>query len=176
MQAIVIATTPTPSKWLPNLLKSLSGYDKYQIIIISNYGYEVGKLRWVVENTTLSEFVLLQDSCEIKDTRIFDLCFDKVGYTVTFDPKFRSYMGKWRREILERIGIPTAKTKMDAVRYEEDWAHIRYLSAERKKMHLFDGFSRSEIYEKKYGRTNMILENDYIKKYKAVWCRQQLKK
>lgn len=177
MQAIVICTTPTPSPWLPNLLNSLDGYDKYPVIIVSNYGYEVGKIRWVVENTTIDEFVLLHDSCEIKDTRLFDLCFKEVGYTVMFDPKFRSYMGKWRREVLERIGIPRTDTKEGSVSYEESWANKIYLGNERKKKVLFkEGFSRSSIFEEKFGRNNMVLSNKYIKKWKGTWQRQQLRR
>ena len=156
-------------------MDSLGGYNKYPIIVSNQYEYEVGKIRWVVENTNIDEFVLLQDSCVVKDAGIFDLCFDKNG-TVTFDPKFRSYMGKWLRHTLKKTGIPLAKNKHDAVILEEDWAHRIYLANETVKSSLFDTFSLSNAYEDRHGRKNMVLENRYIKKWKGTWHRNQLRK
>jgi hypothetical protein len=168
-KAIVICTTPSTNDWLNNLLNSIDGYDKFPIIILSDYGYELGKINFIHKMTCITDFFLIQDSIEIKDPSIFEKGFNYTG-SVAWDSGLKSYLGKYRREILDKCHIPLPKTKMDSVVFEETF-NLEYLSNEPKKWILHDNFSRADKFETKFGRTNMVLEDEYLKKYKGTWCR-----
>jgi len=172
-QLILIATTPDRNQWSNNLLKTIKGYDKYPIMILSDYSFEIGKIKQVMDHTNYDEFFFLQDSVEIKNRDIFDLVFETYkGKTVTIDPTMRSFLAKYRRDFINRYELPTAKTKMEAVD-AEDYLFQKHFFDDTL-VALTDNFNKSEVFEEKFGRINMILENDYIKKYKATWSREQI--
>ena len=74
------------------------------------------------------------------------------------------YLGIYSRGELDRLGIPEAKSKRDAVKYESEWL------PEFRCEVLCTDFWDSERFEMRHGRKNMILENEYMIKYKATWA------
>lgn len=173
MNAIIISTTPDRNQWLNNLLETIKGYDKYPVIILSDYTFEIGKIKQVIEHMDYDEFFFLQDSCEVKDTSIFDLVFETYkGKTVTFSPTMRSFLAKYRRDFIGKLNFPEAKNKLEAVD-AEDWLYQQHFF-DQTLVSLTDNFNKSDIFKKKFGRLNMILENEYLKKYKATWSREQI--
>lgn len=171
-QAITICTTPTSYEKLNNLLITINGYDKYPIIILSDYSFEIGKIKQML-NTDYDEFFLLQDTIEVKDPEIFEIVFSKQGKTVTLDPTMRSYLVKYQKTFLSTLDIPDAKTKLDSINIE-DWLYHQHL-ADTTVHCLTDNFNKSDVFEEKFGRLNMVLENKWLKKYKSIWSRSQLK-
>ncbi|MEA2037296.1 MAG: hypothetical protein U9O94_07320 [Nanoarchaeota archaeon] len=174
-QAIVIATTPDSTPFLQNLLFSISGYDEYPIIILSDYSYELGKIKFVMEHTDFDEFLLLHDSCEIKDTDLFRVVFDEMkGKSVSLSKSPRpvgSYLGKYRRSVLEQMDIPIINSKMESVVQEEDFNR----SYPDKWYYLPQSLRNSDVFIDMFGKRVMVLENNYLKKYKSVWRREQIK-
>lgn len=172
-QAIVIPTVPNKTEELQNLFGSLNGFDEYPVIILADYTYELGKVKFMVENTDFDEFFLLQHSCEIKDTKLFDILFqDYLGKSVSLNEEFSSYLFKYRRDILLQMDIPTIDSKLESIRQERNF-HREYCKIEMPKF-LFDDFVGMNKYEEKFGRKNQIMENEYIKKYKGTWDLSQL--
>jgi hypothetical protein len=170
-QAIVIATTPS-SVWLNLIRDSLKSYSKYPLIILSDYTYELGKIKYIYDHTDIDEFVFLHDTCVIKDLSLFDLCFETYqGISVAFSMcpvKFGMYLGKYRRDTLKRVEIPTPYSKIDSVKYEVSFNNA-YCQAEPETVLLFNDFHDVPRFEEKNGRNNMVLENQYLKKYKGTW-------
>lgn len=173
MKAIVIATTKDRSEWARQCYDSLKDYRRYPVIILDQYEYELGKIRWVLENTTLDEFILLQDSVELKETDWLDEVFDYKG-SVSFDnntPYFM-YLGKYQRSVLETVGVPVITTKRQAVTNETAWT-AQYNGAAGNTKHLFD-LKDTGVFKDHLGRRNMIIENDQLIKYKHIWTDEMI--
>ena len=83
-------------------------------------------------------------------------------------------MGKYRKEILEKTGFPTIENKVDAVRYEWDWTE-KYIQYENRYNVIFQDFFDRNIFVGKHNRTNMVIENDFLIKYKSMWDASKLK-
>ena len=175
-QAIVIGSTTQTKDWLQNCLNSFGCYDKYPIIVVVNNDFELGKLKWVYDNTDIDEFFLLHDTVEIKDTGLFDLAFNYDGsFALSSQPvQMGMFLGKYRREILDKMSIPLTKTKMEAV-LQECAFNEQYSKLESKMATIFNPLLNSDKFEEKFGRKNMILENDYIRKYKGTWSFEMVK-
>jgi hypothetical protein len=175
-RAIVIATTPTEEGVYETseLLISLSNYSKYPIVVLSDFSFEIGKLNFLMEHTKLDEWVLLHDSCLIKDTKLFDLFFypEESVCLTSFPNMFGMYMGKWRRSILREMVLPEVKTKTQAVAFEETFCRD-YASRDYTKV-LFPDLIDSDVFVHRFGRKVMKIENEYIIKYKSCWNRNML--
>jgi hypothetical protein len=168
---IVIGTTPDRSNWLAECAASIGR----PFIAVSNYGYELGKIRWVMENTNIERFLFLQDSVIIKSDAFWDLLEGYDGsVSINQDPTYYgSYMGVYERAILKHLDLPVMETKRDAVTHEVDWAR-RYIQVGGIVPVMFPTLRDGEEFEVHHGRMNMVIENDYIKKYKGTWSYDQL--
>jgi hypothetical protein len=174
VKAIAIATTPD-SKSLGNLMKSMSGYDKYQILILSDFNYELGKIKFIYDHTNIEEFILLHDSCEVKDTSFIEDVFNNpLSVSFSCSPNnFGSYLGKYQRSVLSKMDIPIAKSKLDSVNYEETF-NLEYEFRAGKIGFLSPQLVNTTKFEEMFGKMTMILENDYLIKYKSCWNRMKL--
>lgn len=166
MKAIIIATTKDRSEWAKQCYDSLKDYKRYPVIILDQYEYELGKIRWVLENTTLDEFIFLQDSVVFKSTDWLDEVFDHDGSVSFAAEPFFMYLGKYRRHALEQSNVPKVESKRQAVQYETAWA--QHYAAHETFITLFD-LSDTSTFKEHLGRNNMIIENDKIVKYKHIW-------
>lgn len=178
-QAIVIGSTTKTKHWLENCLNSFGDYRGYPIMVMVNNDWEIGKIKWVLEYTNLDEFFLLHDTVEIKDPILFDIAFKTnagKSFALSGSPAYMGmYLGKYRREVLSQIEIPSVATKKEAVDQEIAF-NQRYAEKEQNKEMIEQPLNNTNIFEDKFGRTNMVLENFYIKKYKGTWSYDQVPK
>lgn len=165
---IVIATTPGRGNWLNQCLESIG--DR-QVIVVSDYSYELGKINWIFNNTTIDRFLLLQDSVVVKKQEFFDLLEQYPKSLAISDCPilFGMYLGIYSRETLSKINIPIPKSKDEAIHYEQCWSK-EYCATEEVPL-LFNDFKDqlNKGTKDHFGRINLILENDYLIKYKGTW-------
>lgn len=173
MKAIVVLTGKGREKWLHNFESTLPK-SKYPLRIVTSDNFELGAITEVMND--YDEFIFLHDTCQVKSDKLFDFCFEECGgRSVSFashPSPFGMYLGKYRSEILKRITWRLPETKLEAVEGEisfpNDYARIEY------PISIPDPLTSSHIFEEKFGRVNMVLENDWIKKWKATWNRNML--
>jgi hypothetical protein len=188
-QGIVICSWSGGREWLDQCLKSLEGC-KYPITVIINDAgnadphwieaikhnvglinedtYEVGAIQ--AGHQVYDEFFFLQDTCQIKNLEIFDIIFQEYkGKSIQWGYKFQSYLGKFRKEILDQIEFPMVRTKTDAIANETDFLN-KYLELDPETVVLFPMFSDFTGHQISYlGRNNLMIENEYLIKWKGYW-------
>ena len=201
-EVIAICTHPENKELLNNLMRSLDDYTLRPIIIIVNEaplilnevekfkyanattylnhddGWELGALKFILDNTDYDEIFFMQDSCELKDWGLFDLAFtEHSGKSVAMAFNFTSYIGKYRRAILEKLAIPKIENKKMAVYYEGAF-NRDYLALDPEHIILDEKFSFPEhpnaTFDEKFGRKNLITTNRWMTKYKAIWSSDRL--
>lgn len=164
----VIGSSPDRTGWLADCSASI----QREHIVVSGWGFELAKIRWVMENTTAERFLFLQDSWVIKSEGFWDLLGQFEGsVALTRDPYFFGcYAGVYERSVVDRIGTPVVKDKQDSILLEIDW-HRRYVEASVEPTVLFP-----ELTDKnaagivvKHGRENLVLENEFVRKFKGTW-------
>jgi len=171
-QAVVIGTRPDRKEQLRNCLNSFT--TPYDILIADCDGYEVGKLKWVLEKTDIDEFVFLQDTVEVKDPRFINICFalPQSVSICNYPSIFGCYLGKYKRSVLEKMNLPDVKDKLGAVEYEmkigQDYSKFE------TPFVLFDDLNNVDNFVEKWGKKVMKIENDYLIKYKSIWNRSML--
>ena len=182
-QIIYVATTPGRVEFITNFLQSMSKYDgKYPVFIESCYEY--GWFDFALHHEW-DELLFLHDSCEIKDYSLFDICFEQYkGKSVSFTdiPYFIMGLGKFLREPYLKASFPTKNAYRDYQMREFTFGNKYVEYAGEKPIVLFSDFMDGERidhghhrkFETKFGRQNLILENQYIKKYKGHWTRYML--
>lgn len=166
-----------PKEWWYRLY-AMSGEQRWHIWQNPNDAYEIGAIEATLSLTKWEEFILLQDTIEIKDQKIFNILFENYqGKSVSYNPHFQMYLGKYRREVLAKmLPLPQIRDKVEAVRQEWDFT---------KKYRTLDGnveifnpkFVDDNFYdnfEMAFGRNNLKLEDDYIIKRKGTWDASQL--
>ena len=165
---IVIATTPGRQDWLKQCLNSISK----PVLVLSDFTFELGKINWIFNNTKIDRFMFLQDSIIIKDEKIFELLYeDKGSIALTNDPcMYGMYMGVYERHVLEKVDIPIPKSKAESIQYELTWTDA-YCKAARNVRLAFTDLTDSRAKRKEviFGRENLVLENDFLIKYKGNW-------
>ena len=168
-QVIVVPTSPGREHWAKQCSESLKDTPH---IVVSEYGYEIGKIRWMMENTNFDRWLMLQDSVVVKDLSLFDLAFSHPNSVALSNcpVKFGMYLGIYTRKTLSKVEIPIAHDKEDAIRYEVEWSK-KYCESEKNIPTLFEDFSdgNSKRTVNIFGRENLVLENEYLIKYKGTW-------
>ena len=167
----IVCTTPQREMWLKDCLESIGDRP---IMVLSDFSYEVGKLDFLVKHTKLERFLLLQDSVVFKDAdKFYDLLSKYQGsVSVNKCPTFYgSYMGVYERRILEQLQIPVAKTKKDQVVFECTFsdAYVYLVGGAVPVMYPELDDAHNTGFVERYGRKNMVLENDVMIKYKGTW-------
>lgn len=180
-KGIVITTSTHTRDWLMECF--LSAQSKYPIFVVGNDGFEpstsfVYKLRPDIDRfignnwnafelggilrgkERFDEFVHIMDTTLIKDPSLFDKLFNIPGHVFLTKGGYH-YMGKFVSDDLP--DIPQIDNKNDAVALELRWLQRPYTCFEP------DLPVHTNIFEMKHGRKNMVLENDYLIKYKATW-------
>jgi len=176
-RAIIIATCTKYRPWLYNFLSTYSG--KYPLYIVHNTDdrnqYDA---RAVIEGIDqgFDEFLVLHDTLELKDEKFLDVIFeDLAGKSVALTYPNPMFMIKYRKEDLDSLpsevidNLKAVHDKWSAV-LQEKYFCDKYLRNSKATV-LFPKLDMAELnrYEYKLGRLNMILENDYLKKYKGSW-------
>lgn len=140
-------------------------------------GYDPGAVVWAMKNLQpTDEFMVLHDSCVVKDNKLFDVLFS--GYyedsvALSNHPTLMGmFLGKYRMQVALQLEPPIAKDKMHAVDLEETW-NRSYCALEQPIL-MEQPLTTSNIFVEKHGRQNMVLGNRWIKKYKGAWSRNQI--
>ena len=173
---VVIPTHRSGIRFLDNILESFNGYDRYPIVVVVNdykdsdetiftsllkkhhnlplelktletNSFELGGLYVALQQTEYSEFFLLSHSCEIVNSEIFDIIFNK-------------YAGK-----SVAIGIQTGSWEYALGRSEENRDIVlRYLTEEKNKKMLASG--NIEFWQGHIGKYRReVLEKINIEEY-----------
>lgn len=193
-QAVVVGAHFGNRKWLKNCLQTLEGL-KYPLVIVVNEGhlapenwlkmlarraddvflihrnsYSPGVLQAVLDHTEYDEILHLHDSVEIKDHEMFRLIFeDHAGKSVSLSHGYLMYMGKFLRPVLQSVGIPAVATKRLEHHNEFAWTK-RYIEATGGNfIELWPSWTDGDVFVEKFGTKRMLLENDFIRKYKGTW-------
>jgi len=192
-RGIVITTCDGNEKWLYELLDSIQEaydrvidkVDKYPILVVVNdctesilrhksiakvicndwNGWEVGGIARGAEQ--FDQFIHLMDTCTVQDYTLFYNLFEGKQPVMLCD-KFYSYLGRYNSKSLKSLGIPVIKTKQDAIWCEHHW-HQEYIMIEGVRLFTPSLPITTEVFEERHGRTNMVLQNGFITKYKATW-------
>lgn len=184
-----IWTTPYPVAFVINdaqntsldwwkTLYALTGEMDWHVFPQDFDGFEIGAIEKVLTETNWDEFILLQDTIEIKNVEIFRILFeDFAGYSVAYNPHFQMYLGKYKREILNKLTLPIVRDKIEAVRQEELFTREYWKIDPSTK--VFNPHFRDENFynnwDNEFDRRNLKMEDDYIIKRKATWSADQLK-
>ena len=119
------------------------------------------------------EFVLLQDSVELHNIDIIQEVFLYSDKSVFLSSWGQNYFGKYLSRILNKMELPLIKSKADSVYYEREF--FKEYSNIEKPIIIHDGIlENTNVFEYAYGRNNMIINNEYFKKYKWTWDIKQV--
>jgi hypothetical protein len=196
---VVICTHPENVLFFENLAESLNGFAVYPVHVVVNGcpemvpeywsrlktatqrfdchtmtvkpedTFELGALETARDDGKFDQIFLLQDSCEVKNPDLFRLAFEEYrGRTVALGHNLFMFLGKYLRQILDVIELPQIRTKGESIRHEVEFNH-RYLQRDPAAVFLQPQLCDGSVFEEKFGRRNMILENPWIKKYKGKW-------
>ena len=161
-RGIVIACTESSRPFYEDLCKSLKTkypiYFSWEGIDRPHNSHEYAAV--AIGKEMFDEFIFLHNSVIIKDNSLFDKLFEMEGHIALTD-KFYHLMGKYVSKDIP--SIPIVHNKHESIANELTWFKAPYgVFPNQLPVHR-------EIYEQKHGRLNMILENDYMIKYKGHW-------
>jgi len=140
----------------------------------NNSKFELGALKDVYKDFDYDELFVLQDSIEIKDITVFDKIFEEhKGRSVFCNPKGQMYLNKYRKEGLDKLEISVPTNKKESIQYEHEF-NDKYKKLDTPII-LFPDFVDTDKKEIRFGRNNMIIENEYFKKYKGCWDEKMIK-
>lgn len=156
----IIVITYDGSPWIDECMASLEGV-KYPIDKCDGGSTfdPMGFYRAVEKG--YDEFVILHDTCVVKDIKLFDMLFDRPGH-VAITMGFLMCLGKYVTKDLPPLPAQPG-SKRQAVEFEGQYCSAIHGSV------LFPDFIESNTFVDKNGRNNMIIENDYLIKYKGFW-------
>lgn len=166
MNIIVVSYIGSP--WLKDCLESMREA-KYPIYVAMNSkafnNYESAGL--ILGMKLCDDFVLIQDSTIIKDVKLFELFDNHLG-PISLGNDYLMYMGKYSwQSLVNQQGIPMVNNKMDAVKMEISWlknyAQLNHIPS------MFPDFTDRQVFEEKHGKKRMVIENQYLIKYKNCW-------
>jgi hypothetical protein len=149
----------------------------HRTVPIEGNRWEVGGLEAMLAFTDFDEWILIQDTLEIKDISIFDYMFSDTFFerSVAFGPGWLCYLGKYRREILTQFPMPVVLNKMDAFYYEHYLPKMYEFIAkqvEGQPVHvLFPEWGNNNpnnTIDEMFGRKNLVLDNPYLIKRKSL--------
>lgn len=163
-KAIIICHHPINNKFVNKLLGSIET-EKYKIIICENgkerpnNSFELGAIQYGKDN--FDEFILLQDTCIIKDDSLFDELFKIKGHVFLTHGGYH-YMGKFISEDLPEI--PKISSKQESIHWELRWLHGKPWTNFEPDLPV-----HTSVFEDILGQNRMKLENKYIIKYKGTY-------
>lgn len=164
-QAILILHHNGSRGWLEDCLDSI--VTDYPIVISNHSGWCMTGIQKVFETTDYDELCILNETMICKDNSVWDIIFkENEGKSVMLGQGYLMFFGKYLRKHI--LPFPEVKTKRDDVLLGEDEWSKGYgrLPIEHVQLQpLYD----TNVFEEKNGRNNMVLENDFFKKYKGSW-------
>lgn len=150
----------------PEWLESIASH--WNLIVRDEAGFELGAFRAILDETDIDEFLFLQDTFEVLDQAFIDDVFDRDD-SVALGPTFFHYAGTWKRAVLEQMEIPVVRTKQESIHWEHTFSRLYW---QRTPVHVYDPHfhdGENQGFVDRYGRLNMLLQNDKYRKYKGTW-------
>lgn len=173
---VVIHHRDNSGVWLNDLLKTIK--TDYPVLISNHEGFVMEGVRKMWETTTYEELFFMNESMIVKDNSVWDIVFhDHGGKSVCMSERYLMFFGKFRREMVNRLQFPEVHSKYeDVILGEGKWCREYYELDDHVEIQpLADGDTTNpDNFEEKHGRRNLILENDYFKKWKASFDMQTL--
>lgn len=157
----IVITTHIGSPWLMECLSSIK--TDYPIVVhlnggLNRNGWELAGIQKGQDN--FDEFIHLMDSTVIKNQSLFDRLFAMEGNVFLTNGGYH-YMGKFVSNTLGKL--PTADNKEEAIQWELNWYKgPRTYFTPDLPVHTDERLE-------KHGRTNMVLENAYMVKFKGTF-------
>jgi len=138
--------------------------------------YELGAFVAALEQTDWDEFLFLQDTFEVLDKSFIGVVMNEPR-SVALGPTFFHYAGKWKRSVLETMDIPVVTSKKESAHWEHTFSRLYWELVGPDGVAVIDmGFhdGNPARFEDRFGRHNMVLENQWYRKYKADWGQRPL--
>jgi hypothetical protein len=166
---VVVATAPGREHWLNDCLKSMPNID---VMVLSDFTFELGKIKWLRDNTTIDRFLLVQDSIIFKKESLIADLFATEGSVclINCPRRYGCYFGIYEMDVIRMMDVPTVSTKAESIRYEYEWNESYATNAGRVTIafdDLLDSMAKGVV--EHHGRPNLLIENDYVIKYKGDW-------
>lgn len=166
---VVVSTGAGRGGWVADCLDSI--HRPNVTVCKSQTGGELGAIRMIHEGTRWPRWLLLQDSCVVKNQELFDLV-DAAAGPLLIAPRPCMYLAVYERSVLDEIGIPDVPAGADrrfAIAHETTWLD-QYAAATSAPV-LFPEFTDDNAIrvEQRHGRVNLVLENNHLIKYKGTW-------
>jgi hypothetical protein len=162
---IFISTAPGREHWVKDCSASIT----LPHTIVSMPGnYELGKIRWILENTIIDRFIFLQDSVVIRNEALLVQAFECSGSVCLYcSPNcFGCYLGLYERESLLKVPIPDISHKDDSIECESQWTK-RYIDTCGGIAHHTDRVSRDVFTVARHGRENALTLTSMFDKYRG---------
>jgi hypothetical protein len=175
---IVIGAAPDGSGWLDDLLNSLR--TTYPVVVDRTWDFELHSIELGAKR--FEEFVFLPYSTVILDNGLWPLVFEAYkGESVSlcqYPGPFGMYLGKYLAPLVQQVGCPVVPDKLKAVNMELEWgwgyaAATKDESGEMGYVALGD-LPHSATFVPKHGRTNMMVQNRWLRRYKGSWDGESL--
>lgn len=165
-QAILILHHKNSRGWLEDCLDSIE--TTYPIIISNHSGWCTPGIEKVFNETDYDEICILNETILCKDNSVWDIIFkENKGKSVMLGQEYLMFFGKYLREHI--LPFPEVNNKIDDVLIGEDQWSKGYARLPIEHVGIQPLYDTYQVFEEKNGRNNMILENDYFKKYKGSW-------
>lgn len=175
-QAIVIVHHRSNSVWLQDCLNSIQ--TDYPVLLTNHDGWCMEGIKKIWQTTNYNELFFMNESMIVKDNSIWDIVFHQYGgKSVCMSERYLMFFGKFRREIVNRLQFPEVHSKYEDVMLGEgQWCRQYYELGDHIEIQpLADGDTTNpDNFEDRYGRHNLVLENDYFKKWKASYNMETL--
>ena len=166
----IIIVTFKGSPFISECLDRLEGC-KYPIHLCINPDehcpYDPGAFYYARDHK-IETFIVLHDSMFMKDMTLFDKAFGLKG-NISIGDNFLMCFGKYELKTLLPLP-PKPISKADAVAFE-----TLYLRSIKPDHTLCPEFNDTQNFIEKYGQKRMVLENEYLIKYKATWDTYMIK-
>ena len=159
MIPVVIGSHPD-SPWLADCLKTIP--NNRPVTIHHEGGYEIAALRTAIRHH--DKFLFLQDSCEVLNPAFWNIIDNTTPTWLFGGPPM--YLGVYHRNALEQAitDAPEAMDKAGSIAWEG--ALPKRLNHGCLWPEVTDATGRLE---ERHGRTNLVLENRYLRKFKGNW-------
>ncbi len=171
---IVISTGMGRAGWLGDCLESI--LRERVTVCRPRTGGELGAIRMIYESTHWPRWLMLQDSTVVVDQELFNIV-DRINGPLLVAPRPSMYLAVYERQVLHAVGIPDVPAGADrelAISHETEWMDAYVAAAQDQGFEvpvLFPLFGDqfASRTEQRHGRLNLVLENEYLRKYKGTW-------
>lgn len=165
-RGIVIGTTADGAPWRAQLMTSLiRQQNRYPILEVQ--AWELQALQ--IGAGVFDRFVFLPQSTEVLDGRLFDLILEgTASVSLAQHPgPFGMYMGVYQSDVVRCLELPKIETKSEAIWWEDRWTQP-YIDMAGGYV-AFDDLPHSQVFEERFGRLNMVVQNQWLRRWKGSW-------